>query len=73
MSMWFAAAFFERGSRRITGHEASTEIRGPFANSGSRTSAIKELIQEHRDEFQVAIVPFDIEGDDEATAEVAEE
>lgn len=73
MNLWFAVAFFDRGSRRITGHETNKEVHGPFPDAATRTTAIKEILRDNREDSYLAIVPFSIEGDDEAMAEVSEE
>lgn len=73
MTLWFTAALYDRDSRKITGNETDRQVHGPYPNVETRSDAIRELLRESRGDFHIAIVPFSIEGDDDAMAEVSEE
>lgn len=63
MNRWFASAWFEMTDVCATGNEARTELHGPFETDNLREEAIQELIEENGDDYVIAIVRFDVEGD----------
>ena len=63
MNKWFTSAWFEMADVCATGNEARTELHGPFETDNEREDAIRELVDEEGDDYVIAIVRFDIEGE----------
>ncbi len=63
MNRWFTSAWFEMTDQVATGNEARTELHGPFETDNEREEAINELVDENGEDYVIAIVRFDIEGE----------
>ena len=62
MSKWFSSAWFEKDDRR-TGEEVRLQLHGPFETDTGRQEAVDELVEENGEDYVIAIVRFDIEGE----------
>lgn len=75
MSKWFSSAWFELESPVLasfaeTGGESRVDLHGPFSSDKRREEAIEELVEENGDDYLIAVVRFDIEG--ESVPEIAQ-
>lgn len=67
MSKWLIVAWLDLDSNEVE----SAEARGPFTTDEAREDARTEIREDDPDS-RVAIVPVDIEGDDDATLEIGD-
>ncbi len=67
---WFTSAWFEMTDTCATGCEARTELHGPFETDNEREEAVDVLVEENGEDYVIAIVRFDVEG--EGVPEIAE-
>ena len=63
MNKWFTSAWFEITDQVATGNEINLVLHGPYETNNEREEAVDELVSENGEDFVIAIVRFDIEGD----------
>lgn len=70
MNKWFTSAWFEIADGTCLTESYTTDLHGPFETDKEREKAVDALLEENGEEYIIAIVRFDIEG--EGVPEVVE-